>query len=469
MKGRGQFIWDVFSRAPASNLIEQTIFPLALQIITLAGVGILAINGWDVGLKESPQELMTLRKTNLTTLFVWGLWWPGMIALALLGGRLWCTVCPMELINRLADAAVRRTGWPRVSLGRWLKAGWLIVLLYIVLQLLVAGYSIHRVPHYTSLMLLALFGTALVTGLFFQEPRSFCRAFCPAGALLSVYGRYTPLQLDIRDPAVCGRCRTKDCVAQKNRFRFDKRSCPSMIQPFRRRQSDPCVLCFQCAKVCPYDNIGYGWVRRSATSRMHRSLKPFEALFLLIAAGFVAHEVAGEVKWFDAIFHTVPTGLHAWAPPVPFGWFEALWFLLIFPAAIWLISLSVSYLLDERSPWKVVLIAAATGAAPVVAAAHLAKALAKGCSWGGFLPLALAAPTGMENFQRIQTQSLTLPSELIGLPAVGWVMLMTVAALFWRSWSWSKEAVPESLTAARTGLVTATLSVASILMIWPWG
>jgi hypothetical protein len=469
VKAGRQFIWDVLSRAPARKLIQKASFPLALQIIALAGVGALAINGWGVGLTESPQELMTLRKTNLTTLFVWGLWWPGMIAVALLAGRLWCTVCPMELMNRLADAAARRIGWPRAKLGRWLRAGWIIVLLYLGLQLLVAGFSIHRVPHYTSLMLVALFGTALVTGLLFREPRSFCRSFCPAGALLSVYGRYTPLQLDIVDPGVCGRCKTKDCVAQKNRFRLDKRSCPSMIQPFRRRQSDPCVLCLQCAKVCPYENIGYGWVRRSATSRMHRSLKPFEALFLLIAAGFVAHEVAGEVKWFDAIFHTVPTALHAQAPSVPFGWFEALWFLLIFPAAIWLISLSVSSLFDQRSPWKVVLIAAATGAAPVVAGAHLAKAVAKGSAWAGFLPLALTDPAGMENFQRIQNQPLALPSGLIGLPVVGWAMLMTVVFLFWRSWSWSREAVPDSLTAARIGLVTATLFVASMLVIWPWG
>ncbi len=468
-KSKEQFAWNLLAISPVWRIIRKPVFPLALQVIALAGVTVLAINGWGVGLTESPQELMTLRKTNLTTLFVWGMWWPGMIAVALLAGRLWCTVCPMELVNRLGDALARRIGWPRARLGRWLKAGWIIVLVYVVLQLLVAGFSIHRVPHYTSLMLAALFGTALVKGLIFRDPRSFCRAFCPAGALLSVYGRYTPLQLDIRDPDVCNRCKTKDCVAEKNRFRFDKRSCPSMIQPFRRRQSDPCVLCFQCAKVCPYENIGFGWVRRSATSREHRSLKPFETLFLLIAAGFVAHEVAGEVEWVDAIFHTVPAALHASAPSVPFGWFEALWFLILFPAAVWLISLSISYLLGQRSPWKAVLTAAATGAAPVVAGAHLAKAVAKGAAWGGFLPPALTDPAGVENLQRIQDHSLALPPALMGLPAVGWLMLVAVAVLFWQSWSWSAEAVPHSITAARTGLVTAALSVASFLTVWPYG
>ena len=41
---------------------------------------------------------------------------------------------------------------------------------------------------------------ALVTGLVFRQPRSFCKAFCPSGALLSVYGRYNPVQLEARDP-----------------------------------------------------------------------------------------------------------------------------------------------------------------------------------------------------------------------------------------------------------------------------
>ena len=71
----------------------------------------------------------------------------------------------MQFINRLADTVVRRIGWPRETLGRWLKAGGVIVLLYLALELLVAGFWIHRVPHYTSLMLVTVFGTALAMGL----------------------------------------------------------------------------------------------------------------------------------------------------------------------------------------------------------------------------------------------------------------------------------------------------------------
>jgi ferredoxin len=468
MKTGRQFIWNPLLSSPVRKFIQQASFPLALQIMALVGVGALAINGWGVGLTESSQELMTLRKTNLTTLFVWGLWWPGMIALALLGGRLWCTVCPMELVNRLADNAARRFGWPRAKLGRWLKAGWLIVLIYLALQILVAGFSIHRVPHYTSLMLFVLFGTAFFTGLLFRESRSFCKAFCPAGALLSVYGRYTPIQIDVQDPGVCGQCRSKDCVAQKNRYKLDKRSCPSLLQPFRRKQSDGCVLCFQCSKVCPYENVGFGIVRDTASSRRHRALKPFEALFVLLAAGFVAHEVDGEVKWLDEIFHTVPKMLHGHLPSIGFEWFEGLWFLVLFPLLLWSVSAGLAYLFGFRSGWKKLLIAAVTGAAPVVAVAHLAKAAAKISSWSGFLPLAIADPRGLETFNRLSSRVLPLPDPILSLPILGWIMLLALLLVFWRGWGWAREAAGESLISARMGLVTVTVFYASVLILWPW-
>jgi len=468
MKKGPQFRRNALAFAPVRKILEQPWFPLALQIPALAGVGYLAINGWGVGLAESPQELMTLRKTNLTTLFVWGLWWPGMIALALLAGRAWCTVCPMELTNRLADGAARRIGWPRAKLGRWVKAGWLIVLLYLVLQILVAGLSIHRVPHYTSLMLFVLFGAALLTGLAFREPRSFCKAFCPAGALLSVYGRFTPVQLDVQDPDVCRQCRDKDCVAQKNRFRLDKRSCPSLLQPFRRKPSDGCVLCFQCAKVCPHGNVGFGIARETVSSRRPTLLKPFEALFVMLAAGFVAHEVDGEVKWLDEIFHTVPTALHGLFPSVGFEWFEGLWFLVLFPLLLWSVSAGLAYLSGFRPGWKGLLLAAATGAAPVVAVAHLAKAAAKVSSWSGFLPGALRDPAGLHTLERISNRTAAAPGPFVGLPLLGRVMLIGLAAISWKGWGWAREAAGESRVAARAGLVTVAAFYASVLILWPW-
>ncbi|MCL4501073.1 MAG: hypothetical protein M1438_04365 [Deltaproteobacteria bacterium] len=468
MNDRCQFRINILAAPPVRALLRQPALPLALQVAALAGVLFFCWNGWGLGLTQTESQLMTLRKTNLTTLFVWGLWWPGMIAVALLAGRLWCTVCPMELVSRLGHFVGRALGPSRLKLGPWLRAGWLVILAYLVLQVLVAGMSIHRVPHYTALMLMTLMGLALLAGLLFREERAFCKALCPAKALLSVYGRFTPLQLDVCDRAVCESCTTKDCVDPKKRDRFDARACPSLVRPYGRQKGDECVLCLQCAKVCPQNNVGWGLAAREAGSRRHRLLRPFEAAFVMFAAGFVAHDTIGEAAPLEDYFHFVPTLLNKLAPAIGFGWFEGLWFLVLVPVLLWLMAATLARLLGQRGTVRELLLAAATGAAPVVAVAHLAKALAKVSSWGGFLPLALREPAGLGTLERIAGKALAAPEPLVGLPLLGWVMAAALLAIAWRNRQWLCEAALERPAAARAGFAVCMVFYMAVLLAWPW-
>ena len=164
---------DILAWSPIRALVNSAAFPVALQALALVAIVWLAVNGLGIGTGMKAEELLTLRQTNLTTLFVWGLWWPGMIAVALTFGRAWCTVCPMELVNRLGDTLARKVGWPRARLGRFLRAGWMTVVLYLVMQILVAGISIHRVPQFTAILLLTLNSGALLSEIMFKQHRSF--------------------------------------------------------------------------------------------------------------------------------------------------------------------------------------------------------------------------------------------------------------------------------------------------------
>lgn len=467
MKGQRRFHLDVLAWRPLRAVVSWAGFPVILQAMGLLVVGYLAWNGLGIGLEQSAAELKTLRKTNLTTLVVWGLWWPGMIAVALLAGRLWCTVCPMELVNRVGDALARRVGWPRAPLARWLRAGWLIVAIYLLLQVLVIGVSIHRIPHYTAILLISLLGLALVTGLVFRAPRSFCRAFCPAGALLSVYGRFTPTQLEVCDPTVCDACPGRDCADPANRWRFDKRSCPSLLRPYARAASDGCVLCLQCTKSCPYDNLGFGVTRAEAPIRQKPLLKPFEAAFVLVVLGFVAHEATGEAKWLDAYFHRVPEALHTALPAIDFAWYEALWFLALFPAVVWALAATLAFVLGHRSGWRALLLAAATGAAPIVAIAHLAKGFAKISSWGGYLPHAVAEPAGVDTFREIViSKTIPFPGRLVALWVIGALLLAAALLIVWRSWRWINALPAGDRSAARAGLFTAAAVYLPVLFTW---
>jgi hypothetical protein len=228
------------------------------------------------------------------------------------------------------------------------------------------------------------------------------------------------------------------------------------------------VLCLQCAKVCPHDNIGIGLVDAGAPIRRGFLLRPFEAAFVMVALGFVVHEIIGEVKWLDAVFHVIPAGLNRILPSIPFGWFEALWFLVLLPVAVWAIIAAVSYGIGHRTGLRTLLLAAASGAAPVVAVAHLAKAAAKMASWGGFLPLALREPEGLGTLAAISQGALVAPAGLLDLPAIGGVMLGTILLVAVRVWRRLPGLFTESAVAARAGLLGASLLFAPVLVAWVW-
>lgn len=459
---------DLIAPRPFRALVRWPGFPVLLQGLVLLALVPLVIWGLGAGLDKGPKELLLFRKTHLTTLVVWGLWWPGMIVLAITFGRLWCTLCPMELLHRVGDGLARRIGYRRARLTPWLRAGWMTLLLYLTLQLLVAGVSIHRVPHATAILLLALAGLALASGLVFRHPRAFCTAFCPASALLSVYGRFTPFQLSKRDATVCNQCETRDCVQETNRYRLDRRSCPSLVRPYDHQASDGCVLCLQCAKVCPHDNIGFGLAAPDAPIRRRTLLRPFEATFVMLALGFVTHDMVSEVRWLEPIFHAPPTWVHGVLPGITFGWIEAGWFLILFPLLVWGLIALAGRLSGHRGSFRSLLLAAATGAAPVVALGHLAKAAAKLSSWGGFLPLALREPRGAHTFQAIWQGAQPAPARWLSISLIGWMTGLALLVLAWRAWRWAQEAAGDALPAARAGLTGAALLLSAVVLAWSW-
>jgi polyferredoxin len=119
----------------------------------------LAIIGWGHFVPEYVNDKL-YAKTNIVNLVIWGLWWPMMVWVAVLFGRIWCTVCPLELITNGTERLGRKFGVKQLILGKWLRSGVLITVLYATIQLCVAGAHLHRIPAYTSLFLCSLLGAA---------------------------------------------------------------------------------------------------------------------------------------------------------------------------------------------------------------------------------------------------------------------------------------------------------------------
>jgi len=75
-------------------------------------------------------------------------------------------------------------------------------------------------------------------------PRSWCRYFCPVGALLAVLNRFSFLGLK-RDPLRCTRAGCRMCVD----------ACPMMVRilelPWEKFTDSECIYCLKCVDACP--------------------------------------------------------------------------------------------------------------------------------------------------------------------------------------------------------------------------
>jgi polyferredoxin len=460
-----RFRFNLLKNQTFKATILSPVFPYVLQLLALTAFLGLMFNGFSSSDPSGYEAGLTkyLRKTNLSTLAVWGLWWPGLILTTILLGRLWCTMCPMELVSNVTRRLARLIGFKGFILPKWARTGFIILGAYLILQLLVGGFEVHRVPLYTAWVLLALLAMAAFVGWTFREPRAFCHGFCPAALLLDAYSLLTRAGLRAASPAVCADCKTKDCVREASRFRLDARSCPSYLKPYHLTQDDGCVLCFQCAKICPSDNIGVGWLKTEKETKKPLPLPV--ALFIMIAGGFVSHELFGEVKGLDQIFHAVPQYLASITSLTElFPWFEALWFLLVLPGFLTLTIWSIARMGNHRATFAGIISQSAVGLVPLVAAGHGVKALIKINAWSVYLPSALTDPHGFRLARSLLNKSVTEPNTLISvnLAAFGFALILLGAT--WLAIRMIQRFSEESVRpAAYAGVTLLTLLFGTVI------
>ena len=235
--------------------------------------------------------------TNFATIFVWLVWW-GLLVLVLipLGGRAWCAMCPIPAPGEwLARGAIveRRAGvmglgrrWPRALQNLWPAFGGLLLLVLF-------GLVVTTRPLVTALLLLGFVAVALATHLLF-EGRAFCRYLCPVGGLLAVYSMVAPLELRARNLDVCRECRSKACFRGGEGY-----PCPTFQFPGGGLQRNTyCLLCTECLKACPYDNVALRLRAFGADLLVTRGRRADEAWTALLLLGTaLAHSVIKLGPW----------------------------------------------------------------------------------------------------------------------------------------------------------------------------
>lgn len=406
---------------PIRSVLYSRRFPEIMQVAMLAAFLGIIILGWGLSPPVGIDDKL-FAKSNLVTLVIWGLWWPLMVVVAAGLGRVWCMVCPLELVGRIGERIGGMSGIQPRRLSRWLRAGWFMLLLYGVVQMLIAALHLHRVPMYTSLYLLFMLGLAAVSGILFR-PRAICRAFCPVGLLLKVYGRGGMLAVR---PASTGIPVDSGIAA----------SCRSGLQPLRLDQAggDDCIMCLDCVQA-DSKKPRMQWILRSPWSRADVGSGTTNlpvTLFIMMVSGFVSYEISGFWPGLAAAFLWIPTqlaeflGLHGGN-----GWIKGLWIILVWPLVIWTLLGALAGALFRQTDLIAIWRRLAYPVSLFVIAFHVTKALEKLFAWSGFLPLALSDPDGVRTAQAITNGGIIPPEPLVGIHiALAAGCVLTTGVLF---------------------------------------
>ncbi len=191
---------------------------------------------------------------NFATVATWTIWWSVVIFIILFFGASWCLICPW---SALSDWIERRSFW-KGKLGNDHKKRWpkrlrnrypMIVFLAIVTWLELGIFITYR-PYYTGLAALLMFLLILATTLLYDR-KSFCRYVCFVGGIIGLYSNLAPIEIRSKDRLICKTCKTKDCI-RGNRAGYP---CPIFEYPGGMDKNTNCIMCTECFKSCPNDNM----------------------------------------------------------------------------------------------------------------------------------------------------------------------------------------------------------------------
>jgi ferredoxin len=271
--------WDLLRTPILGPLLRYRHFRRGTQIAMLLLAAVVAIDGF-FGPQVAPM--------NLAGVLPWT-HWRGLAVIALLmAGNLFCMACPFTLPRDLARKFVTpRYRWPSRLRSKWIAAGLLLTYLWAY-----EAFSLWDSPSATAWIIAGYFVAAFTVDTVFKGA-SFCKYVCPIGQFHFVHSLVSPLQVAVREPAVCGSCTTHDCI----RGNAHQRGCElQLFQPTKLGNFD-CTFCLDCVQACPQQNVGVQRIvpgqslfedsRGSGIGRLARRLDVAALALILVFGAFL--------------------------------------------------------------------------------------------------------------------------------------------------------------------------------------
>jgi len=184
---------------------------------------------------------------NLAGVLPWTYWRAFVITALLAAGNLFCMACPFTLFRKLGQRlGLRQRPWPRALRSKWFGIALLLVFFWAY-----EVFSLWDRPIWTAWLIINYFLIALATDALFTGA-SFCKYVCPIGQFQFVASLVSPLEVKVRQPAVCADCKTHDCL----RGNAHHSGCETDLYLPRKVGNLDCTFCLDCVRACPHDNIG---------------------------------------------------------------------------------------------------------------------------------------------------------------------------------------------------------------------
>ncbi len=418
-----------------NRLLSKWYFPVSLKYLSFIAYIVLIVSGL-MAYSTDAAFLKQLRNTNPGNLIVWSYWWPAIVVGAIFLGRVWCMVCPVELIT---------TFFAKIGLKRkrpqWILSGWAITIFYIIILFVgIQGFAIHRNPFFMAIYLLSIVGVSVVIGSIYEK-NTFCRYVCPVGYLLGLYSRLSFFGWRVKDKSICDSCKDKSCVHKKYKYNLNYKSCGVDLYPANISDNGNCILCAGCLKTCSkyqshpnterpnprFQNIGFA----NDLFRL-KPLRMAEMVFVLIVSGFVISEIWSEWNVTDAYLSFLPNLI---IKPLAIeskflsGILKGTIIFAVLPFIVWLLPYLFTRLVGLTVKFKDYLLNYGIAFIPIIAAAHIGKSILKSTSRIPYFEYLSDDFTGVSTAQQIIDGQITLQqipiwiNTLVSLLLVGFMII----------------------------------------------